>query len=180
MHFALESLFRGRLGTFPGCDIMMVRSRGVSWMWNKRSHEFRRIWGVVMTYAIGLIDDKFDELLADYSWTLKGLRLTAEEVSEGCDFRDGWRPFSLNRLPDGDLVRVCRNGRRIAFVPVEARGRARLGPGVRVGSGRGAGCPRRGRPGWCWRRCCGWWGSIVNKASCYMFARWRSDADFSA
>ena len=76
MHFALESLFRGRLGTFPGCDIMMVRSRGVSWMWNKRSHEFRRIWGVVMTYAIGLIDDKFDELLADYSWTLKGLRLT--------------------------------------------------------------------------------------------------------
>ena len=36
-----------------------------------------------MTYAIGLIDDKFDELLADYSWTLKGLRLTAEEVSEG-------------------------------------------------------------------------------------------------
>ena len=42
---------------------------------------------------------------------LKGLRLAAEEVSEGCDFRDGWRPLSLNRLPDGDLVRVCRNGR---------------------------------------------------------------------
>ena len=97
-----------------------------------------------MTYAIGLIDDKFDELLADYSWTLKGLRLTAEEMSEGCDFRDGWRPLSLNRLPDGDLVRVCRNGRRIAFVPVGARGRARLGPGVRVGSGRGVGAASAG------------------------------------
>ena len=97
-----------------------------------------------MTYAIGLIDDKFDELLADYSWTLKGLRLTAEEVSEGCDFRDRWRPLSLNRLPDGDLVRVCRNGRRIAFVPVGARGRARLGPGVHVGSGRCAGVSSAG------------------------------------
>ena len=89
-----------------------------------------------MTYAIGLIDDKFDELLADYSWTLKGLRLTAEKVSEGCDFRDGWRPLSLNRLPDGDLVRVCRNGRGIVLVPVGGWTRSfRLG------------CPRRVRPG---------------------------------
>ena len=123
---------------------------------------------------------KFDELLADYSWTLKGLRLTAEKVSEGCDFRDGWRPLSLNRLPDGDLVRVCRNGRGIVLVPVGARGRAHFGPGVRVGSGRGAGCPRRVQPGWCWRCCCVWWGGIVNRVSCYMFARWCSDTDFSA
>ena len=76
---------------------------------------------------------KFDELLADYSWTLKGLRLTAEKVSEGCDFRDGWRPLSLNRLPDGDLVRVCRNGRGIVLVPVGVRGV--LGGSGPVGAG---------------------------------------------
>ena len=34
--------------------------------------------------------------------------------------------------------------------------------GVRVGFGRGAGRFRRGRPGWCWRCCCDWWGSMVS------------------
>ena len=71
----------------------------------------------------------------------------------------------------------------ISSEPTEAvgkRGRPGRVRSVRVGSGRGAGRSRRGRPGWCWRCCCDWWGSIVNRVSCYMFARWRSDTDFSA
>ena len=42
---------------------------------------------------------------------LKGLRLAAEEVSEGCDFRAGRQPLLPNNLPDGDLVRVRWIGR---------------------------------------------------------------------
>ena len=42
---------------------------------------------------------------------LKGLRLAAEEVSEGCDFRGGRQPLPLNNLPDGDRVRVRWIGR---------------------------------------------------------------------
>ena len=81
-----------------------------------------------MTYAIGLIDDKFDELLADYSWTLKGLRLTAEEVSEGCDFRGGRHPLPLNNL--------TRWGSRPGPLERSGNGVVSVGPGVRVGPGR--------------------------------------------
>ena len=42
---------------------------------------------------------------------LKGLRLAAEEVPEGCKFRTGRRLFPLNNLPDRDLVRVRWIGR---------------------------------------------------------------------
>ena len=46
---------------------------------------------------------------------LKGLRLAAEEVSEGCDFRAGRHPLPLNlllnNLPDGDRVRGRWSGR---------------------------------------------------------------------
>ena len=46
---------------------------------------------------------------------LKGLRLAAEEVSEGCDFRGGRHPLPLNllqnNLPDGDRVRGRWTGR---------------------------------------------------------------------
>ena len=39
---------------------------------------------------------------------------------------------------------------------------------------------RRGRTGWCWRCCCGWWGGIANTASCCTFAVRRFNADLSA
>ena len=42
---------------------------------------------------------------------LKDLRLAAEEVPEGCDFRGGRRLLPLNNLPDRDLVRVRWIGR---------------------------------------------------------------------
>ena len=42
---------------------------------------------------------------------LKGLRLAAEEVPEGCKFRAGRRLLPLNNLPDRDLVRVRWIGR---------------------------------------------------------------------
>ena len=42
---------------------------------------------------------------------LKGLRLAAEEVSEGCDFRGGRQPLPPNNLPDGDRVRGRWTGR---------------------------------------------------------------------
>ena len=42
---------------------------------------------------------------------LKGLRLAAEEVPEGCDFRAGRHPLPLNNLPDGDRVRGSWTGR---------------------------------------------------------------------
>ena len=42
---------------------------------------------------------------------LKGLRLAAEEVSEGCDFRGGRHPLPPNNLPDGDRVRGRWTGR---------------------------------------------------------------------
>ena len=46
---------------------------------------------------------------------LKGLRLAAEEVPEGCDFRGGRQPLPLNlllnNLPDGDRVRGRWSGR---------------------------------------------------------------------
>ena len=42
---------------------------------------------------------------------LKGLRLAAEEVSEGCDFRAGRQLLPLNNLPDGDRVRGRWTGR---------------------------------------------------------------------
>ena len=42
---------------------------------------------------------------------LKGLRLAAEEVSEGCDFRAGRHPLPLNNLPGGDRVRGRWSGR---------------------------------------------------------------------
>ena len=37
---------------------------------------------------------------------LKGLRLAAEEVPRGCDFRGGRRLLLPNNLPDGDRVQV--------------------------------------------------------------------------
>ena len=42
---------------------------------------------------------------------LKGLRLAAEEVPEGCDFRGGRHPLPPNNLPDRDLVRGRWSGR---------------------------------------------------------------------
>ena len=42
---------------------------------------------------------------------LKGLRLAAEEVTEGCDFRAGRHPLPLNNLPGGDRVRGRWSGR---------------------------------------------------------------------
>ena len=67
--------------------------------------------------------------------------------------------FSTCRTLDGGLARVRRNSREIALVPVGGWTRFfRLG------------CPRRVRPGWYWSCCCGRWGSIVNRVSCYMFA----------
>ena len=46
---------------------------------------------------------------------LKGLRLAAEKVPEGCDFRGGRHPLPLNlllnNLPDGDRVRGRWSGR---------------------------------------------------------------------
>ena len=42
---------------------------------------------------------------------LKGLRLAAEEVPEGCKFRAGRRLLPLNNLPDRDLVRGRWTGR---------------------------------------------------------------------
>ena len=59
---------------------------------------------------------------------LKDLRLAAEEVPEGCDFRAGRRLLPLNNLPDGDLVRVA--------IPVGDRGGSGRGGGGRVGLGR--------------------------------------------
>ena len=44
--------------------------------------------------------------LPDFPRALRGLRLAAEEVSEGCDFRAGRRLLLPNNLPDGDRVRV--------------------------------------------------------------------------
>ena len=38
----------------------------------------------------------------------------------------------------------------------------------------------RGRAGWCWRCCCGWWGGIANRVSCCTFAVRRFNADLSA
>ena len=54
---------------------------------------------------------------------------------------------------------------------------------IRVGVGRvrevlgGVG---RGRTGWCWRCCCGWWIGIANRMSCCAFAVRHFNADFSA
>ena len=42
---------------------------------------------------------------------LKGLRLAAEEVPEGCDFRGGRHPLPPNNLSDGDRVRGRWTGR---------------------------------------------------------------------
>ena len=83
----------------------------------------------------------------------------------------------LESPSDGGLVRVLRTGWEIML---GRGGIVSAGLGVRVVSGWGAGRPRWVRPGWCWRCCCGWWGGTVNRVSCYMFARWCSDTDFSA
>ena len=42
---------------------------------------------------------------------LKGLRLAAEKVPEGCDFRGGRHPLPPNNLSDGDRVRGRWSGR---------------------------------------------------------------------
>ena len=42
---------------------------------------------------------------------LKGLRLAAEEVPEGCDFRGGRQPLLPNNFPDRDRVRGRWTGR---------------------------------------------------------------------
>ena len=42
---------------------------------------------------------------------LKGLRLAAEEVPKGCDFRAGRHPLPPNNLSDGDRVRGRWTGR---------------------------------------------------------------------
>ena len=55
---------------------------------------------------------------------LKGLRLAAEEVPEGCKFRTGRRLLPLNNLPDRDLVRVGWIGRGTGQFRSE-RGRSR-------------------------------------------------------
>ena len=67
---------------------------------------------------------------------LKGLRLAAEKVPEGCDFRAGRHPLSLNlllnNLPDGDRVRGRWTGRGTGRFRLE-RGRSRR---ARSGAGR--------------------------------------------
>ena len=70
---------------------------------------------------------------------LKDLRLAAEEVPEGCDFRGGRRLLPLNNLPDRDLVRVRWIGR--------GTGRFRLERGWSRRARSGAGRPRRGPSG---------------------------------
>ena len=70
---------------------------------------------------------------------LKGLRLAAGEVSEGCKFRAGRRLLLPNNLSDGDRVRGRWTGRGPGRFQLE-RGRSR-----RARSG--AGHLRRGRSG---------------------------------
>ena len=70
---------------------------------------------------------------------LKGLRLAAEEVPEGCKFRAGRRLFLPNNLPDGDLVRVRWTDR--------GTGQFRSGRGWSRRTRSGAGRSRRGRSG---------------------------------
>ena len=69
----------------------------------------------------------------------KDLRLTAEEVSESCDFRGGRQPLLPNNLPDGDRVRIRWTDR--------GTGQFRSGRGWSRRTRSGAGHPRRGRSG---------------------------------
>ena len=70
---------------------------------------------------------------------LKGLRLAAEEVPRGCDFRGGRRLLLPNNLPDGDRVRGRWTDR--------GTGQFRSGRGWSRRTRSGAGRPRRGRSG---------------------------------
>ena len=70
---------------------------------------------------------------------LKGLRLAAEEVPRGCDFRGGRRLLLPNNLPDGDRVQVRWTDR--------GTGQFRSGRGWSRRTRSGAGRPRRGRSG---------------------------------